>query len=105
MLLEFSHNFDTTQKSFFKMLFSSLLLAGLSPLLARGAPVAGPEPEPASDDAPVLISRQNGYIFSNWHEGNIQYSCNNGYGGSYTVNWQGTGGFVCGKGWSPGGSR
>jgi endo-1,4-beta-xylanase len=84
------------------MIKSILILAAQS-VAVLAAPAA------AADDAPVMIqSRQWGggsYTFSDWHEGNIQYSCQNGQGGSYTVNWSGTGGFVCGKGWSPGGER
>lgn len=87
------------------MMFSpSLLLAALSGVAVWAAPA----PVSSLEDAPIDIAvRQWGgnYIFSDWHEGNIQYSCVNGQGGSYTVNWSGTGGFVCGKGWSPGGSR
>jgi hypothetical protein len=86
---------------FINMLRSLLILAAQSL-----AVLAAPAP---ADDGPVAISSRQwgggGYAFSDWHEGNIQYSCQNGDGGSYTVNWSGTGGFVCGKGWSPGGER
>jgi endo-1,4-beta-xylanase len=45
-------------------------------------------------------------FWSSWSEGSGSWRCANGAGGSYTVTWSGTnGGFVCGKGWSPGGSR
>ncbi|KAH7306085.1 concanavalin A-like lectin/glucanase domain-containing protein [Rhexocercosporidium sp. MPI-PUGE-AT-0058] len=41
--------------------------------------------------------------WSQWSEGGIKLSCNNGNGGSYTTSWSGGGGFVCGKGWNSGG--
>ena len=44
-------------------------------------------------------------FYSYWSEGGGSFRCNNGPGGSYTANWSGNGGFVCGKGWSPGGPR
>ncbi|KAI1846900.1 hypothetical protein JX265_004870 [Neoarthrinium moseri] len=48
---------------------------------------------------------QANYYWSFWQEGGGSHNCNNGAGGSYTAKWSGGGGFVCGKGWSPGGSR
>ncbi|KAF2677643.1 glycoside hydrolase family 11 protein [Lentithecium fluviatile CBS 122367] len=54
--------------------------------------------------SPRLFQRQ-GYHWSFWQEGGGSHQCNNGAGGSYTAKWSGGGGFVCGKGWSPGGSR
>lgn len=45
------------------------------------------------------------YFWSSWQEGNGNFRCNNGAGGQYSVTWSGNGGFVCGKGWSPGGNR
>ena len=44
-------------------------------------------------------------FYSYWSEGGGNFRCNNGPGGSYTAEWSGNGGFVCGKGWSPGGPR
>lgn len=44
-------------------------------------------------------------FYSYWSEGGGSFRCNNGPGGSYTADWSGNGGFVCGKGWSPGGPR
>ncbi|KAI1249179.1 hypothetical protein MGN70_008789 [Eutypa lata] len=49
------------------------------------------------------IFAQSYYSF--WSEGGGNFRCNNGAGGSYTADWSGNGGFVCGKGWSPGGPR
>ncbi|KAF2703312.1 glycoside hydrolase family 11 protein [Pleomassaria siparia CBS 279.74] len=73
---------------------SCLVLGALS------APTAGPEPEPAQ------LAERQGYYWSSWQEGSGSYNCKNEAGGKYSVTWQGqTGGFVCGKGWSPGGSR
>ncbi|RYP21876.1 hypothetical protein DL765_001952 [Monosporascus sp. GIB2] len=45
------------------------------------------------------------YFWSYWSEGNGNFVCNNGGGGSYTARWSGNGGFVCGKGWNPGTGR
>jgi len=50
-------------------------------------------------------SEQANYYWSFWQEGSGSHNCNNGGGGSYTAKWSGGGGFVCGKGWNPGGSR
>ncbi|KAG4219251.1 hypothetical protein PC116_g32269 [Phytophthora cactorum] len=60
------------------------------------------------EDSNAIQSRQGGYFWSSWSEGGGTFRCNNGAGGSYSVNWQSSGGssgFVCGKGWSPGGNR
>jgi endo-1,4-beta-xylanase len=52
------------------------------------------------------LEARQGYIWSYWSEGSGNWRCNNGQGGSYTATWSGNnGGFVCGKGWSPGGNR
>lgn len=54
-----------------------------------------------------IIKRQGSYTWQNWSEGSGSWVCNNLSGGIFSVRWQGTGegGFVCGKGWTPGGSR
>ncbi|KAB5566219.1 concanavalin A-like lectin/glucanase domain-containing protein [Coniochaeta sp. 2T2.1] len=75
--------------------FTSLLLGVLT-----GAGVINP-----SENAAPLDVRQGGYYWSFWQEGSGSHNCNNGAGGSYTAKWSGGGGFVCGKGWNPGGSR
>ncbi|KAI0847444.1 glycoside hydrolase family 11 protein [Daldinia vernicosa] len=56
----------------------------------------------------AIQTRQGGYFWSSWSEGGGTFRCNNGAGSSYSVTWQSSGGssgFVCGKGWSPGGNR
>jgi len=50
-------------------------------------------------------SAQAGTFYSFWSEGGGSFRCQNGGGGKYSVTWSGKGGFVCGKGYSPGGSR
>ncbi|RYP74003.1 hypothetical protein DL771_003314 [Monosporascus sp. 5C6A] len=56
--------------------------------------------------ASFLIQGVFGQSFwSYWSEGGGNFVCNNGPGGSYTARWSGNGGFVCGKGWSPGSGR
>lgn len=82
---------------------SSWLATGL---LASAA-LAAPRPEPKSDEPDFeLQGRQwGGYYFQNWSEGGSNIRCVNGPGGSYTADWNSKGGFVCGKGWSQGGSR
>ncbi|KAH9901708.1 glycoside hydrolase family 11 protein [Xylariomycetidae sp. FL2044] len=52
-----------------------------------------------------LEPRQGNYYYSFWSEGGGNFRCNNSAGGSYSCTWSGNGGFVAGKGWSPGGSR
>lgn len=81
------------------MKFASLVIAATS--LARGVLSA---PAATLDQISNIMARQ-GYAFSSWSEGGINYRCNNGPGGSYTVDWSGPGGFVCGKGWGRGGQR
>ncbi|KAF3058503.1 Endo-1,4-beta-xylanase A [Daldinia childiae] len=56
----------------------------------------------------AIQTRQGGYFWSSWSEGGGTFRCNNGGGSAYSVTWQSSGGssgFVCGKGWSPGGNR
>lgn len=60
---------------------------------------------PAVLTAPPQLFERQGYYWSFWQEGGGSHQCSNGNGGSYTAKWSGGGGFVCGKGWSPGGSR
>lgn len=70
--------------------------------LLQGALAA---PTALAENGGLIGPRQGGYFWSYWSEGNGNFNCNNGAGGSYTVNWSGNGGFVCGKGWNPGGPR
>jgi endo-1,4-beta-xylanase len=59
-----------------------------------------------SGDSRAKVETRQGYYWSYWSEGSGNWKCNNGGGGSYTATWSGNnGGFVCGKGWNPGGSR
>lgn len=62
-------------------------------------------PTPFVEDESLIGPRQGGYYWSFWQEGYGNFNCNNGAGGTYTVTWSGNGGFVCGKGWNPGGNR
>ena len=80
--------------------FSLLAAAALLPSALAG--VVAPEAR-SSDDA--LEPRQGGYYFQNWSEGGSNIRCQNGAGGSFSANWSGKGGFVCGKGWRGGGAR
>ncbi|KAK8067514.1 Endo-1 4-beta-xylanase A [Apiospora saccharicola] len=81
------------------MKITSFAIAAAS--LAQGVLGA---PAATLDQISNVMARQ-GYAFSSWSEGGINYRCNNGPGGSYTVDWSGPGGFVCGKGWGRGGQR
>jgi endo-1,4-beta-xylanase len=47
----------------------------------------------------------NGYYFSFWTDGGGPVSYTNKAAGEYSVAWSGSGNFVGGKGWNPGGSR
>lgn len=68
--------------------------------------IAAPGAITQDDGALATRDAQAGpYYWSFWQEGNGNFRCNNGGGGGYTVTWSGNGGFVCGKGWSPGGNR
>ncbi|KAI3391039.1 hypothetical protein diail_8090 [Diaporthe ilicicola] len=85
------------------------LLTTLGSLLAIFSAAAS-SPTPLNDDEPDIvvgreIGKRQGYYWSNWSEGGISLRCNNGNGGSYSTQWSGAGGFVCGKGWSNGNGR
>jgi endo-1,4-beta-xylanase len=83
------------------------LVAATSSLLSGAFAVPGQLPqfgEIYHRDIAAIEARQ-GYSFSSWSESGTNVQCNNGNGGSYSVKWNGKGGFVCGKGWNPGSSR
>jgi endo-1,4-beta-xylanase len=46
----------------------------------------------------------NGYFYSIYSDSSVTGSYTNGAGGEYSVNWGGSGDFVVGKGWNPGGA-
>ena len=75
---------------------SATALAALLLPAALGAP---------SEGSGADIEKRQGYYFQNWSEGGSNVRCSNGQGGSFSVNWNSKGGFVCGKGWSGGGAR
>ena len=52
-----------------------------------------------------VSEHQEEYYYSFWSEGGGTFRCTNDAGGKYTATWGGSGGFVCGKGWNPGGPR
>jgi endo-1,4-beta-xylanase len=84
--------------------FSALAALALLPS-ALTAPLVGPLTDA---DTPKLFARDNTNSFSSWSQGAGTFRCNNGNGGSYSTQWQsgaGESGFVCGKGFQPGGSR
>ena len=88
------------------MIFSRILAIGAAavvPVLAL--------PGVNSDAMLNLYKRQisdsetgtnNGYYYSFWTDGGGSVSYTNGDAGSYSVTWQDSGNFVCGKGWNPG---
>ncbi|KAI0000600.1 concanavalin A-like lectin/glucanase domain-containing protein [Xylariaceae sp. FL0662B] len=79
----------------------------LAAFLCSGVFSALAEPIQTSDVITTadLQARQGGYYYSFWSEGGGNFQCSNQAGGQYSVTWSGNGGFVCGKGWSYGGSR
>jgi endo-1,4-beta-xylanase len=90
-------------------MFFLSLLASVGPLLAICS-TALSSPLPLNSDEPDLVverglDKRQGYYFSDWSEGGINHRCTNGNGGSYSTQWSGTGGFVCGKGWTRGTGR
>lgn len=88
-------------------MFSSAAIAVL-PLLSGvfAAPEPVPQPRPLTETDDLIGPRQDGgYFWSYWSEGGGSFNCNNDAGGDFTVDWSGDGGFVCGKGWNPGGDR
>jgi len=64
----------------------------LHELLSRGTPDGG-------------ISIGDGYYFPCWTDGQGSVSYQDNFHGSYSVQWQDAGSFICGKGWNPGATR
>lgn len=90
-------------------MLSSSFLAVLGPLMAIFS-TAVSSPTPLNNDEPDIVvgrdlAKRQGWYWSNWSEGGINVRCTNGNGGTYSTQWSGTGGFVCGKGWSLGSGR
>lgn len=90
-------------------MFFSSLLAVVAPLLVICSPALA-SPLPLDNDEPDIVverdlAKRQGWYWSNWSEGGIRLTCSNGNGGTYSTQWSGTGGFVCGKGWSRGSGR
>ncbi|KAL1846872.1 hypothetical protein VTK73DRAFT_204 [Phialemonium thermophilum] len=97
-------SWNLSQSKAFEMVsLKSLAAAALAIPAVLGSPAP---PSMDLDGPPRLIEARQGYYFSSWTDysagGTVQ--CNNGAGGSYSVKWSGAG-FVCGKGWNPGGRR
>lgn len=89
----------------FATMFSFLLLT-LIALVPGALTLPNPAESVPRGAFPATAGNQAGFYYSFWSEGSGSFQCNNGNGGSYTATWGGKGGgFVCGKGWSPGGSR
>ncbi|KAF2264778.1 concanavalin A-like lectin/glucanase [Lojkania enalia] len=82
-------------------------MVSFSAILAAVALIPGAFTAPAkfvqlekSDTTGLLAAT----FWTSWSEGGSNVRCTNGQGGSYSTSWSGRGGFVCGKGWSRGGS-
>lgn len=54
---------------------------------------------------PSSTGYSGGYYYSFWTDGGSYVLYSNGAGGSYTVDWDGSGDFVAGKGWSTGSAQ
>nr|AHE13926.1 endo-1,4-beta-xylanase B [Achaetomium sp. Xz-8] len=80
-------------------------LSLLAASLVASSSLAAPSGPMTRTQAENELEARQGYYFQNWSEGGSNVRCQNGGGGSYTVSWNSKGGFVCGKGWSYGGSR
>jgi endo-1,4-beta-xylanase len=54
---------------------------------------------------PSSSGTNGGYYYMFWTAGTADVVYTNGDGGSYTVDWDGSGDFVAGKGWNPGSAQ
>lgn len=54
---------------------------------------------------PSSEGTSGGYFYSFWTDNQNSVTYTNGNGGSYSVQWNGNGNFVGGKGWNPGTAR
>lgn len=80
--------------------FSSLLLT----ISAAAGLLASPVDLAPREGTPSETGTNNGYYYQVYNGGtDVVYT--NGAGGSYTVDWEGDGDFVVGKGWNPGSAR
>ncbi|KAH9915585.1 putative endo-1,4-beta-xylanase [Epithele typhae] len=97
----------------------SIILALTAALGVLATPIAEPAAtvdESASFDNATMVSfdkrslgntqgTNNGYFYTVYSDSGVTGSYSNGGGGSYSVNWGGSGDMVVGKGWNPGSAR
>ena len=81
--------------SFFSILVALSAAAGVLTSPVELAPRAG---------TPSETGYNNGFYYQVYNGGtDVVYT--NGAGGAYTVDWEGNGDFVVGKGWNPGSAQ
>lgn len=84
-------------------------MVSLSSLFLGFCAAAGALSAPADlltrSGTPSSTGTSGGYYYSFWTDGNADVVYTNGAGGEYSVNWDGNGDFVGGKGWNPGSAR
>ncbi|EPS45664.1 hypothetical protein H072_350 [Dactylellina haptotyla CBS 200.50] len=92
-----------------KLLSSIILTISLATqTLAAPTPGVMPDQSPnplARRNTPNAQGTNNGYFYSFWSDGGGSTTYTNGAAGKYTVTWNGSGDFTCGKGWNPGSAR
>ncbi|GAA2301126.1 hypothetical protein GCM10009853_066910 [Glycomyces scopariae] len=81
-----------------------LLRGGAGPL-APGGPALLPAAGAPTTVAANRTGTQGGYFHSFWTDSPGTCAMTLGPGGEYSVAWESTGNFVCGKGWARGGRR
>lgn len=89
------------------MLFSSSVLVALSTAASvLAVPFDSVKYQKLAPRTGQGSGTSNGFYWQFWADSNTGVTFNSGAGGQYSVQWsQGSGNFVVGKGWNPGGAK
>lgn len=79
--------------------FKSLLVACVAALSVSAAPLVTAEDKALAKRTPSSTGYHNGFYYSFWTDTESSVTYTNGPGGSYSVQWNGNGNWVGGKGY------